>query len=433
MANAKIDFDTGMRKHTYQSLLTSLDTTANTVLPYALYTEHTLYFGPKSMRLIKIIDPKMPLPHSMVAVGDKNYPAYPILTGLMAMPIYIIPLMLNKMPSFRYYDNVLKILLLGRITASFYTAISVALFYIILKKINELRNIKTNWFTYFFLFFYAFGTEAWVISSRTLWQHTSSLLFITIAILLLVKGQKNPGLIKWTGLVCGLAVVARPTNIVFAAVVAFYVFLNHRKEIFKFCLMAAGPAILMLTYNWMVFKSPFTNEYGAREDTSFSTPMWVGLVGYAISPTRSFLFITPPFLLSYFGMYKIIKKAWLRYGYKSKHTADPKTQMDYLDKILFFMALSYIGTLILFSNWWCWYGADRFGYGFFTEHIPYIAIFAYLIAAKFKKVGMIIFSILVVYSLYIQFTAVMFRRSQCSGDHNWSFYCLMPVKGIIAN
>jgi hypothetical protein len=243
-----------------------------------------------------------------------------------------------------------------------------------------------------------------------MWQHTSSLLILSAIILIALYSFEKPKLIILTGFLAGLAVLARPTNIVFALLLAVYVFFQYRKQFPQFVLAALPTVLFMLLYNYFVFGSAFIGEYQARDDTSFSTPLLEGLTGYLVSPSRSFLFVTPPLILSYYGMYKTFRK---------KNKGD-------LDKFLVFLGIYLIGTLLLLSKWWCWYGADRFGYGFLTEHIPAFAIFAFLVTQKFKKVGRIIILILFVYSFYTQFNAVVFRKSRCNNDHIWSFYCLQP-------
>jgi hypothetical protein len=193
--------------------------------------------------------------------------------------------------------------------------------------------------------------------------------------------------------------------------VAIYVFVRYRKEFLKFAGLAGVMFLALLFYNYSIFGSPFINEYVAREDTSFSTPLLTGLVGNLFSPSRSFLFITPPLVLSFYGIFRLLFK-------KSKSE---------IEVLLSYLSVSFILTLLMLSMWWCWWGADRFGYGFFTEWLPIIGLMSFLVSLNFNKSAKIVLVILMVYSLYTQVNAVWFRKSRCAETHNWTFYCIKPI------
>lgn len=409
-ANLNYDFKKNAQTKTYRRLLTSYDITSNTFLPYEILTRGRIDFSKESIKAMQTIEGLIK-PHSVIKIGDKWYSGYPIMAGILAVPVYAPAILLNKIPTLLYQIDYLKILVLGRIAGSFYTALCVGIFYLILKNILRKLNKPVNFWTYIFIFFYAFATNLYSIASRGLWQHTSSLLFNSLIILFLIYAEDNPKFIKWTGLLCGLSFIARPTNIFMVLFTTLYIFIKKRKEFLRFAVLGGLMGILLVAYNWLIFGSPFTNEYVARNDTSFSTPILTGLIGYLFSPSRSFLFVTPPLILSYYAIYKnFFKKG--------------KIEVEVLLK---YLGLAFISTLLMLSTWWCWYGADRFGYGFLTEWLPIIGLFTFLTTIEFKKPWKIILIILMVYSLYTQVNAVWFRKSRCNSDHVWDFYCLKPV------
>ncbi|HAI62756.1 MAG: hypothetical protein UU64_C0006G0014 [candidate division WWE3 bacterium GW2011_GWF2_41_45] len=409
LVNVPRDYQKNLETKTYRRLLTSYDITSNTFLPYEIIRNHKLSFGKETMAAMRAIE-ESKLPHSVIFAESKYVPSYPIVSGLMAVPVYFVPLVLGKIPNLDTVQRILGVLLLGRIAASFYTAISVGIFYLIIRKFSTTRKIKTGAWMYVFIFFFAFCTNVYSISSRGLWQHVSALLLNSLIILFLLYSNERKYLVKWLGLLCGLAFLARPTNVFFILPVALIVFLRFRSEFVKFVAMGAPIAIFYLSYNYLVFGSPITNEYIARNDTTFSTPVWVGLFGYMFSPARSFLFITPPLVLSYLGMWKLFKSR----------------SRDYVDTILLYLSVAFLATLVMYSTWWCWYGADRFGYGFFTEWIPVLTLLTYPLAIKIKGIGRFILVLLIAYSFYTQFNAVIYRKSRCNMNHNWDFYCLKP-------
>lgn len=409
-ANLTYDYQKNLQTKTYRRLLTSYDITSNTFLPYEILVNGKIDFGKRTVKAMQTIEGIIK-PHSVIKIGDKYFSGYPIMAGLMAVPIYAIPIWLHKIPTLLYQEDFLKVLQLGRIAGSFYTAVSIGLFYLILKNVlKKLGKPVTAW-TYLFIALYAFGTNTYSIASRGLWQHTSSIVFNSLIILFLIYALDNPKFIKWVGFLCGLSFIARPTNIFLVLCVALYVLIKYRKEFWKFALMGGVWALALLFYNYSIFGSPFVNEYKARNDTSFSTPILEGLTGYLFSPSRSFLFVTPPLVLSYYGIFYYIFK---------KNKSETEVLLKYL-------GISFLLTLLMLSMWWCWYGADRFGYGFLTEWLPIVAVLAYLPTLGLRKPFKILLVVLIVYSFYTQINAVWFRKSRCAQEHVWTFYCLKPV------
>ncbi len=413
LLNLPIDYSKSRETKVFRRLLTSNDNTAATFLPYEIITKGTLYFSPDTIDAMRQAQTWDSTVYSVMRSGNRYFSSYPILSGIMALPIFLLPVLLNLIKNVKDPNSFLKILALGRISASFFTAISVVFFYLILREVNKLKNIKIkNFELYVYMIFYAFGTNLYSIASRSLWQHTSSLLFISILIYMMLKSLGNEKWVKWMGFFAALLYIARPLNIVFVVTLSLYVLLKYRKQFIYYILFALPFCFLLLAYNTYAFGSPFTTEYVVKGNTQFSTPLLKGVVGNLFSPTRSFLFITPILVAAYYGMYVFFIKK----------------RKDGVDKIMVLLSITYIIIFLLYSKWWCWDGADRFGYGFFTEWLPITALLTYLVLVPKKDSLKIILMVLIVYSLYTQFNAVWFRKSRCNvGTNDWTFECIKPA------
>ncbi len=385
----------------------SADVIPNTFLPYLIVREHTVLFN-NIYETIKLFDGG-PRPYYIVTLGEDHKSAYPILTGIMAVPIYAIPLILNKIPELTYHENLIKMLFLGRIAACFYATLSVLLFYLITKKVstNEKRNL-------IFTFMYAFGTSTWSVSSRGLWQHTTSQLALSLLVYIGLLGLTNKKLLPWLGLVAGIAVLIRPTNIIFALLIALFVLHKHREQFVKFCVLATPTILALLLYNTVTFGGPISEGYGARNDFSWVTPLWESIPAYFISPGRGYLFISP-FLLV--GFYTLIK-VFVSKNYLSKKN----TYYRYL-------GLGVILTLLLFGKWYTWHGSPAFGNRMLADILPIVGLFSYEVIAVIRKQFFYLVILLGLYSTYVHFNATYFRKGRCSADHNWSFYCLKLPAG----
>ena len=146
-ANTYIDYSKDLKNGLYRRMMPSADVIPNSFLPFLVYKYHSLDYT-YIFSTVELFDsPGVKAnPYYLVPVGDKLVNAYPIITGLLAFPIYLPVLVLNKIPEVSYHENILKILLIGRIAAAFYTAVAVSIFYIIVSKISndELKKIFFN-------------------------------------------------------------------------------------------------------------------------------------------------------------------------------------------------------------------------------------------------------------------------------------------------
>ena len=405
LSNIYTDFKNNMGDKMFRHLMVSADIVPNTFLPYLIVKEKTIAFD-SIYKLTKRFDSTVEKPYFLIQTASGYKSVYPILTGIMALPFYFVPLVLNKIPTFIYHENILKVFILGRITATIYTAASVFLFYLVIDRFSSDTKLKI-----FFTLFYAFGTSSWSIASRGLWQHTTSQFFISIFLLLALASLKSPKFLSYTGLVLGLAVLVRPTNIILALTYSIYIFTRQRQLFVKFIAFALPAAVFLFAYNYIVFGSFFTEGYGARNDYNWSTPLSESLPGFLVSPARSFLFISPPLLLAFYSMYKLVKT---------------KEFAGAANVLLKHLSCAFVFTLFLYAKWYTWDGANAFGYRMLSDYVPIIGLLSFLTVANFKKLGKIVLFVLILYSFYVHANAVFYKKSRCSKENNWNFVCLSP-------
>jgi hypothetical protein len=395
--NTPSDYKIDLQNKRFRRLMPSTDTLPNAFIPYLLIKSQTLDFQEIKKAISDISTEK----YYLSKQENHYYSVYPILPGLFSVPIYIVPILLNKIPEMTYHENLLKALLLARISASFYTALSVGVFYLITKEISD----KKVW-NVVFTIFYALGTSLWSVCSRGMWQHTISQLSIAISVFFALKSLKKEKFLIILSAVLGLAVLARPTNIFIALVFFVYILTQKRHLVLKFAATAIPFALLLLLYNYTFFGGIFSEGYGSRNDFAWSTSLSTSIPGYLFSPARSFLFISPPLILSYFAffMFKIFDKE---------------------KKILYrYLGTGLVLSIFLFAKWYTWDGANAFGNRMFSDFLPIFGLFAYEVFLKLKINWKLIFTGLMIYSICLHYNAVFWRKSRCPKDQNWSFYCL---------
>jgi hypothetical protein len=117
--------------------------------------------------------------------------------------------------------------------------------------------------------------------------------------------------------------------------------------------LGAGPIVAALGwYDWARFGSPFLTGYARWE--GFSTPVWVGVVGFLFSPGKSIFVYTPLFLLLPFWGPGFIRR------------------FPSFSALLGALVLCH---LVLFGAWWVWWGAWAWGPRFIVPILPLLVLF----------------------------------------------------------
>jgi hypothetical protein len=204
---------------------------------------------------------------------------------------------------------------------------------------------------------FALGTSAYSTAGRAIWQHTPSMLLLTIVIYLLLRAEQRPELAGWAGLPVALSYTVRPTDALFVMVFTAYVAWRHRRYLWKYLLAAAPVAAVFLGYNFSVYHA-LLSPYYHSDLSGFLPQYWsrwgVGLAGDLISPGRGLLAFTPVFL---FAVWSMLRQKW------NTPLAPWLTALA----VAHWMAVAaYI------SNWWA---GHCYGPRFFTDITPIFVLF----------------------------------------------------------
>ncbi len=337
-----------------------------------------------------------PLHSGFEKIGDRVVSFYPIVPGLLNVPVYAIAKACGV-------DVMAQRFVLSGYTCVWISALSVGCMYLALSRI-----CASVWNAIFFALLYAFATTTWSVTSRCLWQHGPSILFLSGAIALLLF--KNKRWMAFSGLLLGLAVWNRPTNVVFAVPLAVYMLLNHRDRFVAFSLLALVPAMGMCVYSKIYWGSVMALGQGHRmgqwhgtQVTDFHGPLLEGLAGVLVSPSRGLLVFGPMFVFSF---------VYLGYACVSRR----------LDPIYRYLAIGTLGHLYLFSKWSVWWGGHSFAYRMLIEMVPALVIFA---AAAWDHGFLrnrwlrVVFTIFALLSLYMHFLGAYYYPAGFNFTPNW--------------
>ena len=230
---------------------------------------------------------------------------------MAAVPWYVVGLfMVRHVPGISGQNMDFFLEFMCCLSNATFAAGAVAVFFLILVRvgISEARALLAT--SIFGLATPIFAYSAWFYS-----EPLTTLLWMAGAYLLFCCELKERSAML-AGVVTGLSVLVRPTNaLVLCLFTVGAIAWRGRNELKKAIWFAAGTAIpiaILFIYNASLFGNPLDFGYPAvaengRKLNSFSTPFYVGLYGFLLSPGKSVFLFSPPLLLGLLGIRKLWK------------------------------------------------------------------------------------------------------------------------------
>src|SRR5262245_60718378 len=135
--------------------VSSQDTIPARILPVAVVRERTLALD----MFFRDQPPGAPLPYWVQRANGRYVSSYPLLPGLLALPVYAVPV------SVLGGDSWVLINVLAKLAASLIAALSVALVYL------AAARLERDTVALAVALVYALGTSIWSVASQGLWGH----------------------------------------------------------------------------------------------------------------------------------------------------------------------------------------------------------------------------------------------------------------------
>lgn len=285
--------------------------------------------------------------------GGHLYNVYPLGPALVALPFLCVADPVLQAGLGMDLGDVLAVRSIGRlevIIASFTVALTAMMIFLL-----ALEMLKSRKLALVAALIFAFGTSAWSVASRGLWQHGPTMLLLSVALWLLVTAQRRPWGVWLSALPLGLSLVMRPNSIIPIAVFSLYVLIAHRRAFGWYLLIGLAVLGPFLAFNratcgtWLPWY--YTGQWGRVGEES---DLLAGLAGCLFSPARG-LFIYSPVLL--FSMVGIIARRQ-RQG-----------RLEGLD----WAVLGVLGAhLLVISAWPVWWGGHCYGPRLLADMLPFL-------------------------------------------------------------
>jgi hypothetical protein len=327
--------------------ISSQDTIPARVLPVALVRERTLALD----MFFRDWPPGAPLPYWIQRVNGRYLSSYPLLPGLLAVPIYAVPVALLG------GDSWVLINMLAKLTASLIAALSVALVYLAAARLGPDAVAVAV------ALVYALGTSVWSVASQGLWGHGPAALFLAASLACLLHADERPWLLDAAGLATGFMLASRFIT-VFVAAALLGCALDHDRRrgrrALAWCALAVGP---FLAYNLWTFGSLEGGYVQMHADFraegfagTWATRPWEGLAGLLVSPSRGLFVYSPILLATVLGIGPA-----LRHGPHRRAFA--------------WLAGGLGVTLLVLSTYSLWFAGISFGPRLLTDFMPAVVLF----------------------------------------------------------
>jgi hypothetical protein len=248
----------------------------------------------------------------------------------------------------------------------------------------------------------ALGTSVASTASQAIWGHGPAIFWLCLALYLLTSpkslgradgsqtpARDCPSIFFLAGICLGLAVMARSATALFAlgSGLAFVV-RGRWRDALGLTLGGMIPVVFLLWYNNEFFGDPIAGGY---HDAGWKdrTPVWFGVAGFLVSPSRSIFVFSPALLLAPLGLRHLLG-------------ASSESVRAFRPLVLGWVAAA-IATMLFFARWYCWSGGWCFGPRLLCETMPALCLlFACAYDSFRSRAARVFANILVGLSILVQ-------------------------------
>jgi len=335
----------------------STDTFPTRFLPFSLLLNHNLYLDPwMELRLPQALGPSRS--YFAQRVHGHWMSGYPIVTGVLVTPLYVVPAWWMSHLSPPLPQDSLGFLLIAytmeKLSASLIAALSGALLFLALRKVAS-RNVSLA-----VALIYGLASNTWAISSQALWRHGVTELSFTFLLWALFRLPDSPSAPFWAGLALSVAAANKPLEtILIVAFLVYFVGSRQWKKGLLFLTPLVSLGLLVLAYD-LHFFARLVGVYnipslGDLAHFHFWVRLGIGLCGTMVSPSRGALVYMPWVAFAFWGAARLWKEN------------SPGWSRPLIVGLAAILAVTVVAT-----GWW---GGWCFGPRYFTDLLPFFAWF----------------------------------------------------------
>jgi Dolichyl-phosphate-mannose-protein mannosyltransferase len=371
--------------------ISSADTIATRLLPVALVREQRL-------TLDRYFRDDPALPYWVQRVGEHYVSSYPIAPGVLAVPVYLLPILALGDGSWALING------LAKLSASLMAALSVLFVYLVA------RRLAVEPVAVAIALVYAFGTATWSVSSQGLWGHAPAQLFMAVAVYCLLRGADDRRYLLYAGLAAGVMVASRPTTAVVAAALLAYGLVHDGRRGVPIGLGFLAIALPVALHNLWQFGSlqgGYAKLHATHATYHGVASAWAGsivqgLAGVLVSPSRGLLVYSPVLLFAGAG-------AVLAFGSRGV-------------PLLRWLAGAAGATVLMLGGFSVWWGGHSFGPRLLADVLPLLALLLLPVWPRLRgsRSLRVAFGVLLAVSVAVQVVGAFYHPSPRAVDWNTS-------------
>jgi hypothetical protein len=254
---------------------------------------------------------------------------------------------------------------LGKLTAALCVAAAAAVFFGLCRRLAPAAAWPAT-------LLFAFGTCLWSVASQALWTHGPATLPVCLALALLLPGRGADLTARralLAGLALGGAVLCRPSTALFAAASGGVLLWQRRwRAALGLAAGGAGPLLSLAALNLRFFGSPLVGGYD-QDNWTDHPPLWVGLAGLTVAPSRGLFVYSPALLVAVVGAWRLRRDGGLTPGAQGGGPGEGGPSAADRGVVAAWLAAA-VATLAFYARWHDWRGGWCYGPRFLCETMP---------------------------------------------------------------
>jgi len=295
-------------------------------------------------------------PYYLQHVRGHYVSSYPVGAGVAAVPFFL-PLALTGVD-----PQSMAVVAVEKLAAAVMVALSAAVVFLVVARLVSRR--AALWLA----IAYALGTSSFSQSSQALWQHGPAQLAIALGIYGTLRARADARWLALVGLSLGFAIVCRPSDALIVAPIAAHVLIEQRRRRgspLPFLATMAVPLAFQAAYGAVYFGDPARLQWSLTDTAQWSTPLFTGLAGLLVSPSRGLLVYSPFVVFSLAGGLL----AWRRGG----------------EPLLRWLGLAVVASLLLDARWAFWWGGTCYGPRLLADLSPVLVVLVTPLAPRLER------------------------------------------------
>jgi len=172
---------------------------------------------------------------------------YPLASGVLAVPIYVVPVLLLETINRPTSDDWIKVaVVMEKISGALITSLSVGVFWLLAQALGANRMCAAA-----LTIAYAFGSEAWGHFQSSTLDARPGVLFILLSLKLAEAPSSKRALL--VGLCCGIAIAVRVNNVLFVGPLLCWILIKDRRSFLWCTVPVLILGTLLAAYNYAMF------------------------------------------------------------------------------------------------------------------------------------------------------------------------------------